>query len=93
MEAVGFGRASRERGTAASGVDGAGEGLPGGSATLEAMSAKKLDTVHLEDIGDFGHARAIRREAALALSMSERLARLNTLCKQMSAVKGAASVR
>ena len=57
------------------------------------MTAKKPGTVRVEDIGDFGHARAVRREAALALSMSERLARLHTLCKQMSAVKGAASAR
>jgi hypothetical protein len=45
------------------------------------------------DIGDFRRARAVRREAALALSMSERLARMHALCKQMSAIKGAASVR
>jgi hypothetical protein len=31
-----------------------------------------------------------RREEAWRLTMSERLARLNDLCKQMSAIKGAA---
>lgn len=46
-----------------------------------------------DDIGDFGRAQAARREAILALTMSERLARLHTLCKQMSAIKGAASTR
>jgi hypothetical protein len=45
------------------------------------------------DIGDFQSARTARREAMLALSMSERLARLHALCKQMSAIKGAASTR
>jgi hypothetical protein len=45
------------------------------------------------DIGDFKQAHAVRREATLALSMSERLARMHALCKQMSAVKGAASAR
>ena len=46
-----------------------------------------------ENIGDFTHGQAARREAALALSMPERLARVHVLCKQMSAVKGAASTR
>jgi hypothetical protein len=45
------------------------------------------------DISDFGRARAVRREAALTLTMSERLARMHALCKQMSAIKGAASAR
>lgn len=57
------------------------------------MAVKDSDKVRSEDIGDFGRATAVRREAALALTMSERLARLHALCKQMSAVKGAASVR
>jgi hypothetical protein len=52
--------------------------------------AKEPDTVGRGEIGDFGRARAVRREAALTLSMSERLARMQALCKQMSAVKGAA---
>lgn len=46
-----------------------------------------------EDIGDFAHGRAVRRRAEQELSMSERLARVHVLCKQMSAVKGAASAR
>lgn len=45
------------------------------------------------DIGDFGRARAVRRKTVLTLTMSERLARLHALCKQMSAIKGAASAR
>lgn len=45
------------------------------------------------DIGDFRRAHVVRRETALALSMSERLARMHTLCKQMSAIKGAASAQ
>jgi hypothetical protein len=43
------------------------------------------------DIGDFGRARAARGEAALSMTMSERLARMHALCKQMSAIKGAAA--
>jgi hypothetical protein len=57
------------------------------------VSVKDPETVRSEDIGDFARGRAVRREAALALSMSERLARVHVLCKQMSAVKGAASAR
>ncbi len=63
-----------------------------GASTMRFVAAKQ-DTVRVGDIGDFGRARAARRETALALSMSERLARLHALCKQMSAVKGAASAR
>jgi hypothetical protein len=55
------------------------------------MAARDPDSAKSENIGDFGRGRAVRREAALALSMSERLARVHALCKQMSAVKGAAS--
>jgi hypothetical protein len=59
------------------------------SANMQSVAAKP-ETVRVEDIGDFERARAVRQEAALALSMSERLARLHALCKQMSAAKGAA---
>jgi hypothetical protein len=45
------------------------------------------------DLGDPKRARDARREAAMALTMSERLARVHTLCKQMSAIKGAAAKR
>lgn len=64
---------------------------PGG--TMRLVTAKEPRTARDGDIGDFGRARAVRREAALALTMSERLARVHALCKQMSAVKGAASAR
>jgi hypothetical protein len=58
------------------------------------MSVKRQDRVRgAEDIGDFGRSQEVRREAVLALSMSERLARMHSLCKQMSAIKGAASAR
>jgi hypothetical protein len=68
--------------------------MPCVGATLCDVSAKGQDKVRrAEDIGDFAHAGEIRREAALALSMSERLARVHALCKQMSAIKGAASAR
>jgi hypothetical protein len=60
---------------------------------MTAMTSKEARTVRDGDIGDFGRARAVRREAALAMTMSERLARMHSLCKQMSAVKGAASAR
>lgn len=55
------------------------------------MRQKHPQTSPHEEIGDFERARAVRRKAALELTMSERLARLHALCKQMSAVKGAAS--
>jgi hypothetical protein len=42
------------------------------------------------NIGDLQRAAGARREAAWRLTMSERLALLNNLCKQMSAIKGAA---
>jgi hypothetical protein len=42
------------------------------------------------DIGDLVRAREARRKASLAGPMSERLARVHSLCKQMSAIKGAA---
>jgi hypothetical protein len=42
------------------------------------------------DIGDLDRAAAARRRAARALPMSERLARVHALCKQISAVRGAA---
>jgi hypothetical protein len=57
------------------------------------VSVENPGTGRSENIGDFARARAVRREAALALSMSERLARVHALCKQMSAVKGAAPTR
>jgi hypothetical protein len=42
-------------------------------------------------IGNMQRARMVRLEANRLASMSERLARLHALCKQMSAIKGAAS--
>jgi hypothetical protein len=54
------------------------------------MTAKEPKARRAAEIGDFERARTVRREAALALSMSERLARVHALCKQMSAVKNAA---
>jgi hypothetical protein len=62
-------------------------------ASIPSVSLKNPDTVRSEDIGDLGRALAVRREAALALSMPERLARVHALCKQMSAIKGAATAR
>lgn len=44
-----------------------------------------------EEVGDLKRARAVRLAAARSGSMTERLARLHVLCKQMSAIKGAAS--
>ena len=45
------------------------------------------------EIGDLKTARAIRLQATRGASMSERLARLHVLCKQMSAIKGSATTR
>ncbi len=43
------------------------------------------------DIEDLARAREMRLEADRQAPMSERLARLHKLCKQMSAIKGAAA--
>lgn len=45
------------------------------------------------DIEDLARARAMRLEADRGAPMSERLARVHALCKQMSAIKGAAKAR
>jgi hypothetical protein len=45
-----------------------------------------------EDIGDLARAAAARCRAALEMPMSERLARMHTLCKHMGAVRGAARI-
>jgi len=42
---------------------------------------------------EMNRGRAVRREADLRATMSERLARVHLLCKQMSAIKGAARAR
>jgi hypothetical protein len=44
-----------------------------------------------EEIGDPKRARAARLAADRSTSMSERLARLHALCRQMGAIKGAAA--
>jgi hypothetical protein len=46
-----------------------------------------------EVLGDPRQARDRRLAASLAATMSERLARVHALCKQMSAIKGAARGR
>jgi len=45
------------------------------------------------DIHDLARARTLRLEADRRASMSERLERVHALCKQMSAIKGAAKAR
>lgn len=45
------------------------------------------------DIGDLKRARAMRLEADRNSTMSARLARVHVLCKQLSAIKGAAKAR
>jgi hypothetical protein len=42
-----------------------------------------------KDIGDFARSTTLRREAAWALPMNERLARLHSLCKQIGAIRSA----
>jgi len=42
------------------------------------------------DIKELDRVRTLRREADLRATMSGRLARVHVLCKQMSAIKGAA---
>ena len=62
-----------------------------------ARDAARLDrmanTALSGEIGDLDRARALRLEADRAASMSERLARVHALCKQLSAIKGAAQNR
>ncbi len=53
------------------------------------MEAKALSG----DIDELKQARKIRLAADRNAPMSERLARMHALCKQMSAIKGAASAR
>jgi hypothetical protein len=42
------------------------------------------------DISDLQQAKAMRLEVDRSLPMSQRLARVHALCKQMSAIKGVA---
>lgn len=44
-------------------------------------------------IDDLARARAMRLDADRRAPMSERLARVHSLCKQLSAIKGAAKAR
>ena len=57
------------------------------------MTTNEPDTAREGEIGDMRRARAARLEAARKAPMNERLARVHWLCKQMSAIKGAASAR
>jgi len=52
------------------------------------MAAKMLSG----DTGELNRARSIRLEADRRAPMSERLARVHALCKQLSAIQGAARV-
>jgi hypothetical protein len=45
------------------------------------------------EIGDLDRARTARLQADREASMSERLARVHSISKQMSAIKGAAASR
>ena len=60
-----------------------------GAVRLECMTVKALSG----DIGELGRAREIRLEADRRAPISERLARVHALCKQLSAIKGAARAR
>lgn len=51
------------------------------------MQAKTLSG----DIGELRLARELRLEADRKVPMSDRLARMHVLCKQMSAIKGTAA--
>jgi hypothetical protein len=42
---------------------------------------------------ELSRGRSLRLDADRRATMSERLARVHALCKQMSAIKGAAAVR
>lgn len=58
-------------------------------ARLGSMTTKPLSG----DIGDLQQAKMSRLEADRRMPMSERLARVHALCKQMSAIKGVAQTR
>jgi hypothetical protein len=60
------------------------------SSRLYVQASNSRDS---RDIGDLEEAAMLRRKAVWNLTMSERLARMHELCRQMSAVKGAARVR
>jgi hypothetical protein len=53
------------------------------------VSAKVLSG----SVEELERARALRLEVDRAMPMKERLARVHALCKQMSAIKGAARTR
>jgi hypothetical protein len=59
------------------------------SVRLSDVAAKALSG----DVGELKRARALRLEADRNAPMSERLARVHALCKQLSAIKGAAGAR
>jgi hypothetical protein len=63
--------------------------LPGTVARLRRVTIERLSG----DIGDLARARTIRLEADRRATMSDRLARMHSLCRQMSAIKGAAAAR
>jgi len=62
------------------------EAMARGRALDSLVAAKTLSG----DVGELRRARALRLEADRNAAMSERLARMHALCKQMSAIKGAA---
>lgn len=51
------------------------------------------NSVSAHGIGDMRRGRLARLDADRRTSMSERLARMHALCKQMSAIKGSATSR
>ncbi|MGH3430355.1 MAG: hypothetical protein ACRDQZ_22775 [Mycobacteriales bacterium] len=53
------------------------------------MAAKTLSG----DVSELKRARDLRLQADRNAPMNERLARVHALCKQLSAIKGAARVR
>jgi len=59
------------------------------TTTLEPMATKALGG----DVSELKRARALRLEADRNAPMSERLARVHALSKQLSAIKGAAKAQ
>jgi hypothetical protein len=59
----------------------------------ESTDPQVANTPNCSDIGDLDRAAQVRRQAAWRLSMSERLAQVHELCRQMNAVKGVAGSR
>jgi hypothetical protein len=68
-------------------------GAAAGTAVLRINWVHMADRANSGEIGNMKRAKAARLEADRIAPMNERLARMHALCKQMTAIKGAARAR